>query len=85
MYNYSIISLDHMDNIDEVCQDIKEQYEKGVSSCALFCFKLVPEGDPLIDKAEIQGKNTLCSAINLLQWVLSVVFWCSAQWDTAIL
>ena len=57
MYNYSIVSLDHIDNIDEVCQDIKEQYEKSVSSCALFCFKLVPEGDPLIDKAEIQGKK----------------------------
>lgn len=57
MYNYSIISLNHTGNVDEVCQDIKEQYEKGVSSCALFMFTLVPEGDPLIDKAEIQCKK----------------------------
>ena len=57
MFNYSIISLNHVENVDEVCKDIKEQYEKGVSSCALFIFTLVPEGDPLIDKAEIQGKK----------------------------
>ena len=57
MYNYSIISLEHTDNVDEVCQDIKKQYDKGVSSCALFIFRLVPEGDPLINKAEIQGKK----------------------------
>lgn len=42
------------EHVDEICQDIKEQYENGVSNCALFCFKLVPEGDPLIPKAEQQ-------------------------------
>lgn len=55
MFNYSIISLKDVDHVDEVCEDIKLQYEKGVSSCALFIFTLVPEGDPLIPKAEIQG------------------------------
>ena len=53
MYNYSIISL-NIANVDEVCQDIKEQYENGVSSCALFCLTMVPEGDPLLPKAEQQ-------------------------------
>lgn len=53
MFNYSIMPLD-VEHVDEICEDIKQQYEKGVSSCALFCLKLVPEGDPLIDKAKIQ-------------------------------
>ncbi len=57
MFNYSIISLKNVDHVDEVCEDIKRQYEKGVSSCALFIFTLVPEGDPLFPKAEIQCKN----------------------------
>lgn len=56
MFNYSIIPLD-IEHVDEICEDIRQQYEKGVSSCALFCFKLVPEGAPLLDKAEIQCKK----------------------------
>ena len=56
MFNYSIIPLD-IEHVDEICEDIRQQYEKGVSSCALFCFKLVPEGEPLLDKAEIQCKK----------------------------
>lgn len=56
MFNYSITPLD-IEHVDEICEDIKQQYKKGVSSCALFCVKLVPEGDPLIDKAEIQCKK----------------------------
>ncbi len=51
MFNYSITPLD-IEHVDEICEDIRQQYEKGVSSCALFCFELVPEGEPLIDKAE---------------------------------
>lgn len=47
--SYSIMPLD-LDHFDEICQDIKEQYENGVSSCALFSMTLVPEGSPPVDK-----------------------------------
>ena len=39
------------DHVEEVCDDIRRQYEAGVATCALFMAKLVPEGDPAIDKA----------------------------------
>lgn len=38
------------EHIEEICQDIKEQYEGGVASCALFSMTLVPEGNPPSDK-----------------------------------
>ena len=41
----------------EICADIKEQYENGVATCALFMIKLVPEGDPAYDKAAIEGEK----------------------------
>ena len=44
-------------HVDEICNDIKNQYETGVADCVLFMFKLVPEGDPLINKAKIQGEK----------------------------
>ena len=53
MFNFSIMSLDEL-HINEICEDIKNQYENGTASMALFCLKLVPEGDPLIPKAEQQ-------------------------------
>ena len=53
MFNFSIMPLDEL-HIDEICEDIKNQYEMGTASMALFCVKLVPEGDPLISKAEQQ-------------------------------
>ncbi len=57
MYNYSIMHLD-TDHIDEICEDIRRQYEEKIADCALFCMALVPEGDPdhpgkAIDKAAI--------------------------------
>lgn len=55
MYSYSIMPLMLDDkHLDAICEDIKEQYEKGICNCALMMIKLVPEGDPLISKAEIQ-------------------------------
>ncbi|MBO5224726.1 MAG: hypothetical protein J6C23_09475 [Clostridia bacterium] len=53
---YSIMALD-VDHIDEICNDINWQYETGVANCVLFMFKLVPEGNPLINKAKIQGEK----------------------------
>ncbi|MBR2042788.1 MAG: hypothetical protein IJ946_00445 [Clostridia bacterium] len=53
MFNFSIMPLD-LEHIDEICQDIKYQYENGTASMALFIMQLVPEGDPVIPKAERQ-------------------------------
>ena len=53
---YSIMPLDTA-HLEEICLDIKEQCEKGIATCALFMFKLVPEGNPLINKAKIQGEK----------------------------
>lgn len=47
---YSIMPLD-TEHIDEICADICEQVKTGVSNCALFMMKLVPEGNPVFDKA----------------------------------
>ena len=50
--SYSIMPLD-VKHIDEICNDIKEQYENGVADYALFQMTLVPEGNPPSNKAEI--------------------------------
>lgn len=65
MYNYSIMPLD-TDHIDEICEDIREQYEKGIATCALFKMTLVPEGNPPVDKAKI-----LCEKYDLFRERLS--------------
>lgn len=52
MKNYSIIPM-LTDNIEEICQDIKFQYETHVADLALFSMTLVPEGNPVEDKASI--------------------------------
>lgn len=52
LHTYTIMRLD-TEHIDEICDDIKYQYENGIVSCALFKMTLVPEGNPPIDKAEI--------------------------------
>lgn len=51
---YSIMPLDYIsEHLEEVCQDIRGQYESGAADCALLMMTLVPEGDPPIDKARI--------------------------------
>ena len=52
LHLYSIMPLD-MVHFDEICADIKEQYEKGVCTCPLFKLTLVPEGNPPVNKAKI--------------------------------
>ncbi len=56
MQLYSIMGL-YTAHVEEICQDIKEQYDSGVATCALFMIKLVPEGNPAIDKAGIEGEK----------------------------
>ncbi len=50
LHLYTIMPLD-LEHIDEICEDIKLQYETGVASCPLFKCTLVPEGNPPKDKA----------------------------------
>ena len=49
---YSIVPLD-VEHLDELCDYIKKQYDDGVITCPLFMSKLVPEGDPLLNKAKL--------------------------------
>ena len=49
---YTIMAPD-VNHLDEICEDIRQQYEKGVASSALFKMTLVPEGNPPSDKAAI--------------------------------
>lgn len=50
MYLYSIMPADTA-HTEEICADVRSQYENGVSTCPLFMCKLVPEGNPVHDKA----------------------------------
>ena len=50
---FSIMSHD-TDHIDEICEDIRHQYETGVTTMPLFWMTLVPEGNPPIKKAEMK-------------------------------
>ncbi len=61
LHLYTIMPLD-VDHIDEICEDIRLQYESGVATCALFSMTLVPEGDPPVDKV-----GQLCAKYDLFR------------------
>ena len=61
LHNYTIMPLD-TDHLEEICQDIKLQYENGTATCALFMMTLVPEGDPPVDKV-----GQLCKKYDLFR------------------
>ena len=61
MHNYSIMPLD-TDHLEEICEDIRTQYENGTATCALFMMTLVPEGNPPVDKVGI-----LCEKYDLFR------------------
>jgi hypothetical protein len=44
MYNYSIMPLNNI-HFEEIVADIKEQFNRGVTTCPLFIMVLVPEGN----------------------------------------
>lgn len=50
-HNYTIMPLDER-YVEEICQDIKYQYENNIASLALFKMTLVAEGNPVKNKAE---------------------------------
>ena len=52
MKNYSIMPL-FEDYADEICDDIERQYKENIATEALFSMTLVPEGNPVINKAEL--------------------------------
>jgi len=58
LHLYSIVPLNTVDeHLEEVCADIRQQYETGVSNMALAKMTLVPEGNPPIDKAGILSEK----------------------------
>ena len=48
---YSIVPLAE-DHFAERVADLVDQYKRRITSCPLFLMTLIPEGDPVIDKAE---------------------------------
>ena len=56
LFSYTIMPLD-VAHLEEICQDIKQQHEKGIASMALFKMTLVPEGNPPADKVTILCKQ----------------------------
>ena len=67
MHTYSITPLDTA-HVDEICANIKKQYDQGVTTCALFSMPLVPEGDPVLPKAE-----QMCAKYDLFREKLSAM------------
>lgn len=53
---YTIMPLD-TEHLEEICQDIRYQYENGTATCALFKMTLVPEGNPPVDKVGVLCKK----------------------------
>ncbi len=51
MYTYSIMPLTEK-GFDETVKDIKDQFERGISTVPLLKMTLVPEGNPVWDKAD---------------------------------
>ena len=49
---YSIVDAD-LSRLEEICLDIKRQYDEDIANCPLFYVKLVPEGNPPVDKATL--------------------------------
>ncbi|MBQ7090731.1 MAG: hypothetical protein IJN82_06400 [Clostridia bacterium] len=55
LYAYTVTPLKE-DHFEERVADIKEMYRSGITVMPLFCMTLVPEGDPVWDKAGPMAK-----------------------------
>ncbi len=55
MLNLSITPMDS-EHIEETCEDLRMQQEKGITDCAMLMMFFAPEGTPPLPKAEIQCK-----------------------------
>ena len=51
MLNFSIIPLNYVEHIEEICDDIAYQIKNGIATMPLFSAPLFPEGTPAFDKA----------------------------------
>lgn len=56
MFNYSIMKT-HPEHLEEIAQDIVRQTREGITDLALISMTLVPEGNPVIDKAVIETEK----------------------------
>ncbi|MBO5293762.1 MAG: hypothetical protein J6B71_00730 [Clostridia bacterium] len=63
---YSVMPLD-VDHLEEICNDIERQIDDGIATCPIFMIKLVPEGDPVIDKASIEAEKYILFRYRLAQ------------------
>lgn len=52
LFSYTVVYPD-LEHLEEICQDIKAQFDAGIASCPLFEMTLVPEGNPPVDKAKV--------------------------------
>ena len=52
LFSYTIMPLDLL-HLEEICQDVKKQYDNGIADMALFKMTLVPEGNPPADKVTL--------------------------------
>lgn len=50
-HTYSVIPM-FEDHFDEIVKDTVEQYRKNITSMPILMIHLLPEGDPVVDKAE---------------------------------
>ena len=66
-YTFSIMRF-YDGHIDEVCEDIKQQYESGITSMPLFSMPLVPEGKNPPDKAAAFCKKYALYKEKLDKW-----------------
>lgn len=53
---YSVTPI-HEDHFEERLADVIDQYERKITSCPLFIMYLMPEGDPVWDKATPSAKS----------------------------
>ena len=54
--NCSIMPLD-TEHLDEICEDIRFQFENGIANYPMFMMQLVPEGTPPVNKAKMLSEK----------------------------
>ena len=54
-HTYSVMPM-YEDNFDKIIGDVVDQYRRNITTMPVFHVNLLPEGDPLIDKAEHYAK-----------------------------
>ena len=47
------------EHFDETVKDVVAQYRRNITTMPAFVIYLLPEGDPVVDKAEYYAENTI--------------------------